>query len=36
MVYSPVEMTLVLASLAPIAASWGALYLNRGASRVKA
>jgi hypothetical protein len=36
MVYSPVEMTPVLASLAPVAAPWRALYLNRGASRVKA
>jgi hypothetical protein len=30
MVYSPVEMTPVLASLAPATASWRALYLNRG------
>jgi hypothetical protein len=30
MVYSSVEMTPVLASLAPVTASWRALYLNRG------
>jgi hypothetical protein len=30
MVYSPVEMTPVLASLAPVTASWRALHLNRG------
>jgi hypothetical protein len=30
MVYSPVETTPVLASLAPVTASWCALYLNRG------
>jgi hypothetical protein len=36
MVYSPVEMTSVLASPAPVAAPWRALFLNRGASRVKA
>jgi hypothetical protein len=30
MAYSPVEMTPVLASLAPVMASWRALYLNRG------
>jgi hypothetical protein len=30
MAYSPVEMTLVLANLAPVTASWRALYLNRG------
>jgi hypothetical protein len=35
-VYSSVEMTPVLASPAPVAAPWRALYLNRGASRVKA
>jgi hypothetical protein len=29
-VYSPVEMTPVLPSLAPATASWRALYLNRG------
>jgi hypothetical protein len=30
MAYSSVEMTPVLASLAPVTASWRALYLNRG------
>jgi hypothetical protein len=30
MVYSPVEMTPVLASLAQVTASWRALHLNRG------
>jgi hypothetical protein len=30
MAYSPVEMTPVLASLAPVKASWHALHLNRG------
>jgi hypothetical protein len=35
MVYSPVEMTFVLANLAPVAAPRRALYLNRRASRVK-
>jgi hypothetical protein len=30
MVYKSVEMTPVLANLAPVAASWHALYLNRG------
>jgi hypothetical protein len=29
-VYSSVEMTPVLANLAPVTASWRALYLNRG------
>jgi hypothetical protein len=30
MAYSPVEMMPVLAGLAPVMASWRALYLNRG------
>jgi hypothetical protein len=30
MAHSPVEMTPVLASLAPVTASWHPLYLNRG------
>jgi hypothetical protein len=30
MVYSSVEMTPVLANLAPVTTSWRALYLNRG------
>jgi hypothetical protein len=30
MAHSPVEMTPVLTSLAPVTASWRALYLNRG------
>jgi hypothetical protein len=30
MAYSPVEMTPVLANLAPVTASWRALFLNRG------
>jgi hypothetical protein len=30
MAHSPVEMTPILTSLAPVTASWCALYLNRG------
>jgi hypothetical protein len=30
MAYNSMEMTPVLANLAPVAASWRALYLNRG------
>jgi hypothetical protein len=36
MAYSVVELTIVMANLAPVVASWRALCLNRATSRVEA